>query len=390
MSSPPPSTATAPESATSALYRASLGPVHTAHYLEAFARFDEAGRASPGWNPAAGLLTLNWMLFRQLWRAALVYLLVVGGLALLVLVLGRQVLQWPAPVEWGLLLVLGLLGIAIPGAYGNAWLHAETRRRMMRAVREASTLREACAALEQRASSARRLWGLGALNALLVLGAAAWVGPAQLLAALPVGVAGTTAVSPEPLAVPAEVVAAPILEPAPAVEPEAAEATPAAASAPAEPVPEPPPVIVSPPVLPPPPAVMAVAATPVAEPPAPVAPPPQETPAVKEPPAAQAPRPAPTVAPRPVPSKVAPAREPVAGPAQAHGINVGLFADPANAEKAHARLVEAGFPAILQPVEAAGGARTRVRVGPFASRAQADAAAARIRAMGLDAVVFAP
>ena len=91
-------------------------------------------------------------------------------------------------------------------------------------------------------------------------------------------------------------------------------------------------------------------------------------------------------------SKAAPPKTPVAMAAapQAHGINVGLFADPANADKAHARLVEAGFPAILQKVESPKGEFTRVRVGPFASRAKADEAAARIRALGLDAVVFAP
>ncbi len=75
---------------------------------------------------------------------------------------------------------------------------------------------------------------------------------------------------------------------------------------------------------------------------------------------------------------------------QAHGINAGLFADRANAEKVHERLVDAGFAAILQTVERPAGPLTRVRVGPFASRALADEAAARIRAMGLDAVVFRP
>jgi DedD protein len=34
------------------------------------------------------------------------------------------------------------------------------------------------------------------------------------------------------------------------------------------------------------------------------------------------------------------------------------------------------------------GQRTRVRAGPFANRAQAEQAAARIKALGLDAQVF--
>ena len=68
MSAPSQPAVTAPESATTALYRAALGPVNTAHYLTLFARFDEAGRSSPSWNWAAGLVTLNWLAFRQAYR----------------------------------------------------------------------------------------------------------------------------------------------------------------------------------------------------------------------------------------------------------------------------------------------------------------------------------
>ncbi len=359
MSSNPPPTATAPESATTALYRAALGPVNTGHYLAVFERFDDAGRASPVWNPAAGLLTLNWLVFRQLWGAALVYLACAQGLALLVLVAARRFLQWPPSVEWGVLLTLLLLSIAIPGAYGNALLHADTRRRMTRAVREARTVREACAALEKRASSKRRLWALVVLN-LLVAGAlvAAWLGRSQ--AGLPAAPEARVIEPPVPAAVVPAAPAEPMVQ------------------AVAEPAPEPAPVIVTPPVLPAP----LVADAPPVEP------------AVVAEPTPPAPTPAPTPAPaKPVVvAKVVAPKAAVAPPPppQAHGINVGLFADPGNADKAHARLVEAGFPAIQQKVESPKGELTRVRVGPFASRAQADEAAARIRALGLDAMVFAP
>ena len=65
-------------------------------------------------------------------------------------------------------------------------------------------------------------------------------------------------------------------------------------------------------------------------------------------------------------------------------INVGRVADEAHARKAQARLL----PAFRQELEQAAGRRIRVRVGPYATRAQADAAAASIRAMALEAVVF--
>ena len=69
-------------------------------------------------------------------------------------------------------------------------------------------------------------------------------------------------------------------------------------------------------------------------------------------------------------------------------INVGLFADAGNADRVHTRLVDAGLPAFIQVVDSPNGQRTRVRVGPFANRAAADDAALRIRALGLEAVVF--
>lgn len=69
-------------------------------------------------------------------------------------------------------------------------------------------------------------------------------------------------------------------------------------------------------------------------------------------------------------------------------INVGLFAEEANARRAQARLLNEGLPAFRQTLESAKGKRIRVRVGPYANTKEAAAAAARIRGMQLDAVVF--
>ncbi len=365
MSAPSQPAANAPESATVALYRAALGPVNTARYLALFERFDEAGHASPAWNWAAGLVTLNWMAFRQMWMAALVYVACAEGLALLILGVARRFLHWPPAVEWGVLGALVALCIAIPGAYGNAWLHADTRRRMTRAVREARTVREACEALEKQASTRPRLWGLVALNVLLL---GALVGGYRFLSSVPSG----SVLGEPPVAAPVETVVAPepaasALEeaPRPPVAEPAAEPVAPAASEPAPAVPEAPRegVVESPPPAPPPPKT-----------------PPPPAPVVKVPP--------PILAPVPKP----PAAEPAAAAPSSRefAINVGLFADPANAEKAHARLLEEGLPAFTQIVEMPKGARTRVRVGPFEGRASAEAAAERIRALGLDAQIYQP
>lgn len=69
-------------------------------------------------------------------------------------------------------------------------------------------------------------------------------------------------------------------------------------------------------------------------------------------------------------------------------INVGLFAEEANARKAQARLLNEGLPAFRQALETPKGKRIRVRVGPYTTTREAQAAAAQIRVLKLEAVVF--
>lgn len=76
------------------------------------------------------------------------------------------------------------------------------------------------------------------------------------------------------------------------------------------------------------------------------------------------------------------------GTAPGYYINVGLFAEEANARRAQSRLLNEGLPAFRQTLETAKGKRIRVRVGPYAHAKEAQAAAARIRGMQLEAVVF--
>ena len=71
-------------------------------------------------------------------------------------------------------------------------------------------------------------------------------------------------------------------------------------------------------------------------------------------------------------------------------VNVGLFADANNARNAYTKLQDAGLPALSQEIASKKGPRTRVRVGPFESRAEAERAAEKIRALQLEAAVFKP
>lgn len=314
------------ESPTQALYRAALGPLQTAHHLRAFERFDADGAARPGWNWAAALLTLDWLAYRRLWRIAGLYLLLWGGA--LGLLLGWAWGRWPPGVTLGLLAAAGALAIAVPGLYADAWLHGQVRRAVVAAVSAAPSLADACDALRRRAPSLARFGVLVLLNLLLAAGAAAWWWPGR-----------GPVVEPESVA----------MQAVPAAPAAAVAVAPVAESEPAAPVPVP--------VPDPAPAPVSVP-TPVAES-----------------------APEPTVAPRAEAPPPPPSRD------GRHVVNVGLFADPANAERVAARLKSAGLPVMQDTLAMPSGPRVRVRVGPLSGRAQADQAAQRIRALGLEAQV---
>ena len=154
----------------------------------------------------------------------------------------------------------------------------------------------------------------------------------------------------------------------------------AAASAPAKPV--------------------AVAPAPVPEAPAPVEKPPKPAVAASEAPAvAKKPEPKPVETPAAVkPTESAKAKALLEGkdvaakePAAADGrfvVQVGAFADVAKAREARLKVEKAGLKTYTQVVETKDGRRIRVRVGPFAGRAEADQAAEKIRKLDLSAAVL--
>jgi cell division septation protein DedD len=346
------------ESRTTRLYRAALGPVNIAHYLQVFERFDAAGRRRLLWHPAAGLFTLGWLVFRRLWTEALVYGLLVAAVAGLCLWAWPAMQAWPTGVRWGVLGSLLLPGVLLPGLLGHGLLHRQVQRRLLRAVSASHSMDEARAALAQQAATRRRLWVVVTVHVAVVAALGlVWSGEERkpAVAVLPT-TAPAAAVPPHVPAVPAnaalvktgqevqamavEIPAVSVAVPDPAVRalpatgqpmPEVAERTEAAA-----------------------PAQSAETA--------------QTTPAA--PPDAQRPE------------------EPVA--AAPYAINVGLFADEGNARRAQQLLQQAGLPVLVQAIPTRKGPRTRVRVGPYPQREAADEAAARIRALGLEAVVFRP
>lgn len=415
-------------SVTTELYRAALGPIHTDYYLSAFTGFDAAGKTAVHWNWAAALASLNWMLFRQLWTHALAYVGALTTALLLFFGIGRLVFGLSSASQWGLMGLALLLAFALPGALGNAWLYAVCNRRIEAALAKAASTEEACTLLARGASGRKQQGALLAGN--LVLGTAmcalvlAWPSAsnfskqsAKLERASQPGldslarsglaaqnVAAVTALAPVPAS--ASTVASssePAFTPAPAVAvASAAEASAGAAAAsspamasrssqglvqsaanraavPAQAAPS----------------TAASAVVPGASAPAAA----KAAAEVQKKPSATELRAAAAQSKKEKLAKIKEAKEAMAAKAPAsqasapaggaYLINVGLFADANNARNAYTRLQDAGLAAIKQELTSAKGLiRTRVRVGPFESQAEAEAAAEKIRALKLEAAVF--
>ncbi|MFN9744754.1 MAG: SPOR domain-containing protein [Betaproteobacteria bacterium] len=116
-------------------------------------------------------------------------------------------------------------------------------------------------------------------------------------------------------------------------------------------------------------------------------------------PVASAPEASAPAASRPMPAAATPPAAPAASPpapaaapTPASGrwvVQVGAYNDMERLRAARARLQLLGYASYTQDVDSPTGKRTRVRVGPFKSRAEADAVAARVKTAGLQAAVLA-
>jgi len=334
---------TSPDSHLEALYRAAIGPMRAGYYLPILTRFEAYGRAGPRWNWAACGITLNWMLFRGLWLPAVLYLSALAAAAL-GLAAGMALAAPPVAesVQWSLWAALLTMALLVPGFFGNAWLYRVYRQRLDKALASTHNLKDACMLLARQSSSRPRLMAIALAN--LVLASLLFVGSLTPDLHKRVWPRASGEIAG---------VAAPATEAAPDRDATAAPDRDATAAPDRD--------------------ATAAAAPPVA--PAAV---PEPAPAATATAAASAPAQATAAEPQP----------PEPAPAERYLINVGLFAQQDNALRTHATLQQAGLPAISESVQTRNGLRTRVRVGPFATREQAAAAAGKVRALQLDAVVI--
>ena len=372
------------EDVTTTLYRAAIGPVNTGYYLPIFTRFEAADHAGISWNTAAGLLTLNWLVFRKLWVAALAYVGILVAVALLVFGIGRLVLQFSDTLMMTLALGFGLVAFVLPGLFGNALLHTECRKAMSKALVGHANVADARDALLRQASTRRRAIWLAAANAAcLLIGVGVYLQVAALspITVMPPGaldagqvvVARTVDAPISPItadtAMPAASAAVSVASAPLVIASAAAPALAAASTSAPETAAKAEPKVDSAAAM-----VPAVEAKPIKE----------AIPAVSK---AKLPPAAPTPTAKPAKPSASTPKEATSRP---FFINVGLFAIPENAARANAKLLEAQLPSVVKELKSTKGRQIRVRVGPFASQAAADAAAEKIKALQLDAAVIQP
>lgn len=107
-------------------------------------------------------------------------------------------------------------------------------------------------------------------------------------------------------------------------------------------------------------------------------------------PAAARPEPAPAPA-KTVPAKAEPESKSKAAVADADGrfvVQVGAFSDVVKARETRLKVEKAGLKTYTHVAETKEGRRIRVRVGPFATRAEADKAAGKIKDLDLPAAIL--
>ena len=371
---PEPLPPSAPPNVSVDLYKAVIGQKNQATYLRHFARFDAKGKTGPTWHWAAFLSALNWMIFRSMWGAALLYAAFMLAAMLGLFGIGKLAYDFSDTTAQMLFAGFVLLTSVLGGFYAHAAYYRFCKKKIVDTVGLSSSIQDARKRLRDEASTNRRLYGLMVLNAALI-GLAAWgfslvqqqgasssaarsANALQEPATLPVG--DSSPPSATPALAPAST---PALEPA-AVPTPPITTTSAPTSIPAAVTPA---------------SALQEAALPLKQP------------AVSE--AASSPisqaKPLAKLAARPASS---PAAAPPSAPASSvdtrYFVQVGVFAVEDNALTLQEKLEAAGFRVHTLGMKTPKGVLIQVRVGPFDSKGDADASAAQLKAMDLPTYIF--
>lgn len=361
------------------LYRLSVGPLNAAYYQQQFSRFETLGKAVPSWNHGAAFFTLAWLVLRKLWRPAGIY----AGIVLALVLLWAFVLHARVPVAVeaaGCLFTLGLL-CGVPGFLANGWYYQQVRSQTLSTLTAASSIAQARAKLGHGAPSLARLYRVAAVQALGSVALAAlvysqWDHASRGAPSTPAPSGPPDLVIPQVSSLYSPAASAPWMEP---VLPQAV-ATPVSTSmadkaALTEALPAVPPATLpeARTAAPPEPDTLAAPLAAVTS----AAPLPAQKPTTKaaassKTKAAAEPAPAP-------PGRLIPGK---------YYLNAGVYAQSANVDRAAKQLQALKLNPLRQTISSSKGDLTRLRIGPFDTRKQAEQAAAKAKKLRMDTTVF--
>lgn len=115
------------------LYAACIGPRNQGYYLKRFGRFDRQGKSGASWHWPAFFITFYWLLYRKMWRNALIYFLL-PYLVLVPLAFVAGLFGEAGVMAAGALYLLYLVAIFIlPPVYANALYHSHCRQKIREA-----------------------------------------------------------------------------------------------------------------------------------------------------------------------------------------------------------------------------------------------------------------
>ena len=104
----------------------------------------------------------------------------------------------------------------------------------------------------------------------------------------------------------------------------------------------------------------------------------------------QAPAPVKAEAPLPASAPEKPATtEKKAASGEAYAVQIGVFSDAANVKQLQGKLADAGFKTYTEKVGMSGGTKIRLRVGAYATRAEAEKALEKLKASGTPGMIVA-
>lgn len=164
------------------LDRLFVGSQATSHYLKAFARFDRQQRMGAGWNWAAFMMTLLWMLYRKRYLDALVYAVAGWSFVQLVLTLTLVLLEntliswlaagWHWPLRLSVAGGIYLLFCILTACWADAYYYRVARREISETIEDRLSQAEQARWLKQEGGVSLVGGGLAALLLLFVLGLA--------------------------------------------------------------------------------------------------------------------------------------------------------------------------------------------------------------------------